>query len=276
MAIDGQLRPQVGHHRVDEADVVRGPWRVRRVPRRALAQVDLRCERVVIPLRAPASAVEHAIAQSGREDGHQSGRVGLLAPARDPQELLARAAAAVEHEHDGCARPGDGRGGRHVDDEPPRVAVDLHHAAVDPDLVREADRAVGDARPRRERAGARVDAVGCLGVRACRQGGRGGQRQGREQCLAGQHDSPSGVRGERVTRLTQGPSRRLAACGRRGACRARRGPRGGARAARAGSDARRRRRLATGGACAAGRRPGAAAGAAWCCSPLAGARSARV
>ena len=75
-----------------------------------------------------AVAVEHVVAQPGREDGDEAGGIGLLTPARDAEELLAGARAAVVHQHDGRARRARARD---VGDEAARVAVDLEHAAVD-------------------------------------------------------------------------------------------------------------------------------------------------
>ena len=138
----GSRGSQIAHDRVDEPDVVGRPRRVVRVPVGPFVEIDLVGEVEAVPLRDEAAAVEHAVAQAGREDGHEPGRVGLLAPAGAAQELLPGARAAVEHEHHRPPRPGDRRPARHVDDEPARVTVDLDDAAVDPGGVRGADRAL--------------------------------------------------------------------------------------------------------------------------------------
>ena len=88
-AIDGQPRLDIGQHPVDEADVVSGEGRIRGVAEWAILNVDLGAQGAVVPLGDPPAGVEHPVAQPGREDGDEAGRVGLFTPAGDPQELLA-------------------------------------------------------------------------------------------------------------------------------------------------------------------------------------------
>ena len=81
----------------------------RRVAARLLVEVDLAARSKVFHFVDQVAAVEHAVAQPGREAGDEPGRVGLL---RQP-ELLRNCSpvpgAAVEHEHDRAQRAGDGR-----------------------------------------------------------------------------------------------------------------------------------------------------------------------
>ena len=169
--VDRQPGAQVGHHRVDEAHVVGGHGRAGIGARRELRGVDLLGEVEGVPLGGQAAGVQDAIAQPGREHRDQPGRVGLLAPAGHAQELLAGAAAAMEHEHDGPPGACGWRGLRHVDEETSRVAIELDGAAVDALRVREADGAVGRAGRRRLRA------RGCgRGDGECADRGRGGEQ----------------------------------------------------------------------------------------------------